>query len=232
MIQERNKLFSYKNCRFALEKEKENTARIVLFKELGIINCYTLEASFYGAECLGKVVYEEAESSSDELEPQIGDQEELDDEEADDEEEEEEDEDEDEPEESKQIFEGLQKDHINIVQNPQKAIDEDQLFFQEACDNDDDDNSKTHDVGDSNDDNKITLSLKDDSFKVSNTAKDTINEEENKETSQSRNNDENQKSSGNSPNENKIKSKNSIVEPAASQKQDNADVAQENPAKK
>ena len=34
----------------ALEKDKESTARIVLFKELGIINSYTLEATFYGSE--------------------------------------------------------------------------------------------------------------------------------------------------------------------------------------
>ena len=38
MINEKNKLFSYKDCRFACEKEKENTARIVVFKELGIVN--------------------------------------------------------------------------------------------------------------------------------------------------------------------------------------------------
>lgn len=89
MMNERNKLFSYKDCRFALEKEKENTARIVLFKELGITNTYTLEASFYGGEALGKVVYEEETSSEEESEEQQ-------DEEVDGEDEEEEDEDEDE----------------------------------------------------------------------------------------------------------------------------------------
>ena len=120
MIQERNKLFSFKNWRFALEKEKENTARIVLFKELGIVNCYTLEASFYGGECLGKIVYEETESSSEELEQQNEDLEEIDDEEPDDEQEEEEEEDEDEDElevskESKEMLEAIQSNHINLT---------------------------------------------------------------------------------------------------------------------
>lgn len=96
MIQERNKLFSYKNCSFAWEKEKENTARIVLFKELGIANWYTLEASFYGGECLGKVVYEEPIGSSSES--QRRDTEENDDNDEADEGEDEEEEDEDESE--------------------------------------------------------------------------------------------------------------------------------------
>lgn len=39
-----------KDCKFALEKEKESTARIVLFKELNIVNSYTMEASFFGSE--------------------------------------------------------------------------------------------------------------------------------------------------------------------------------------
>jgi len=34
----------------ALEKDKDTTARIVLFKELGISNSYTLEATFFGSE--------------------------------------------------------------------------------------------------------------------------------------------------------------------------------------
>ena len=41
---------SYKDCKFALEKEKESTARIVVFKEINIINSYTLEASFYKSD--------------------------------------------------------------------------------------------------------------------------------------------------------------------------------------
>ena len=38
----------------ALEKEKDTTARIVLFKEFGIQNSYTLEATFYGSEHFSK----------------------------------------------------------------------------------------------------------------------------------------------------------------------------------
>lgn len=34
----------------ALEKEKDATARIVLYKEFGIYNSYTLEATFFGSE--------------------------------------------------------------------------------------------------------------------------------------------------------------------------------------
>ena len=34
----------------ALEKDKDTTARIVLFKEFGIQNSYTLEATFFGSE--------------------------------------------------------------------------------------------------------------------------------------------------------------------------------------
>jgi hypothetical protein len=40
--------FSFKDCLFKMEKSKETTARIVVYRELGINNSYTLEASFYG----------------------------------------------------------------------------------------------------------------------------------------------------------------------------------------
>ncbi len=49
LLSQRNRCFSYKDCTFLCEKEKESTARIVLFKELGIPLSYTLEASFFGA---------------------------------------------------------------------------------------------------------------------------------------------------------------------------------------
>ena len=45
-------VFNLKNCKFALEKDKENTARIVIFKEFGILSSYTLESTFYGSEFL------------------------------------------------------------------------------------------------------------------------------------------------------------------------------------
>jgi hypothetical protein len=48
LFSERNKLFSFKESRFRLERSKESTARVVIFKEFGILNSYTLEASFFG----------------------------------------------------------------------------------------------------------------------------------------------------------------------------------------
>lgn len=43
-------IFNLRECKFALQKEKDTTARIVLFKEFGILNSYTLESTFYGSE--------------------------------------------------------------------------------------------------------------------------------------------------------------------------------------
>lgn len=48
LLSGQNQCFSFKDCKFRLEKSKETTQRIVLFKELGVLNAYTLEASFYG----------------------------------------------------------------------------------------------------------------------------------------------------------------------------------------
>lgn len=44
-----SEIFSFKDCVFGIQKAKEGTARIVLYKEMGIINSYTLESSFSGA---------------------------------------------------------------------------------------------------------------------------------------------------------------------------------------
>ena len=46
-------IFNNRDCRFALEREKETTARIVLFRELGILNSYTLETTFYKSDLIG-----------------------------------------------------------------------------------------------------------------------------------------------------------------------------------
>ena len=43
-------IFNIKNCKFALERDKENTARVVIYKELGILCSYTLESTFFGSE--------------------------------------------------------------------------------------------------------------------------------------------------------------------------------------
>lgn len=45
--QKSTKLFSFNDCKFANEKEKESTARLVLFKEFNVLNSYTLESTFY-----------------------------------------------------------------------------------------------------------------------------------------------------------------------------------------
>jgi hypothetical protein len=47
MFGQRNKMFSFPDCKFANEKEKESTARLVMFREFSIINSYTLESTFY-----------------------------------------------------------------------------------------------------------------------------------------------------------------------------------------
>lgn len=48
ILMSKNSLFSYDDSRFKMEKCKESTARIVVFKQFKIINSYTMEASFYG----------------------------------------------------------------------------------------------------------------------------------------------------------------------------------------
>jgi hypothetical protein len=47
-LSSRNRIFSLRDTKYRLEKSKEGTARVVMFRELNIINSYTLEASFYG----------------------------------------------------------------------------------------------------------------------------------------------------------------------------------------
>ncbi|CAD8070138.1 unnamed protein product [Paramecium sonneborni] len=49
-------VFSFKDCCFLLQKDREGSARIALWRELSIINCYTLEMSFCGAD-FGKYEY-------------------------------------------------------------------------------------------------------------------------------------------------------------------------------
>lgn len=63
-----SKHISYKDCKFACEKDRESTARIVVFKELNIINSYTIEASFYKSEHKAlkkiRIEYEQAQQGS------------------------------------------------------------------------------------------------------------------------------------------------------------------------
>jgi len=41
-------MFRFYACKFRIEKSKEKTARVVLWREFNILNCFTLEASFQG----------------------------------------------------------------------------------------------------------------------------------------------------------------------------------------
>jgi cytosolic carboxypeptidase protein 2/3 len=42
--------FKFADCRFRIEKCKESTARVVIFREFNIMNAFTLESSFFGKE--------------------------------------------------------------------------------------------------------------------------------------------------------------------------------------
>lgn len=44
----KNRYFSYRDSHFRMDKDKENTARMVLYNQLDITNCYTMESSFFG----------------------------------------------------------------------------------------------------------------------------------------------------------------------------------------
>ena len=48
LLGERTCIFRYHSSRFIVERSKKSTARMVMWKELGIINAYTLETSYFG----------------------------------------------------------------------------------------------------------------------------------------------------------------------------------------
>ena len=50
MLSKNCSIFSFQDTCFAIQKSKESTARVVTWKDLNIINSYTLEASFCGAD--------------------------------------------------------------------------------------------------------------------------------------------------------------------------------------
>ena len=43
-------IFNFADCSFAVQKAKESTARVAIWKELGITNTFTIESSFCGAD--------------------------------------------------------------------------------------------------------------------------------------------------------------------------------------
>ena len=48
LMGEETEMFRFYSSKFRIEKEKEKTARVVLWREFNILNCFTLEASFQG----------------------------------------------------------------------------------------------------------------------------------------------------------------------------------------
>lgn len=50
LLSKHNSHFSLKDSHFKMDKSKESTARIVMFRQLGIVNSYTVETSFFGSE--------------------------------------------------------------------------------------------------------------------------------------------------------------------------------------
>ena len=46
LISQKNAQFSFKDSRFKMEKYKESSARIVVFREFSVLNSFTLEGSF------------------------------------------------------------------------------------------------------------------------------------------------------------------------------------------
>ena len=50
LLEKAAEVFSFNDCAFAVQKSKESTARIVVWREIGLVNSYTLESSFCGAD--------------------------------------------------------------------------------------------------------------------------------------------------------------------------------------
>jgi cytosolic carboxypeptidase protein 2/3 len=62
LIAEETEMFRYHSCMFSNEKSKETAARITLYRQFNIYNCFTLEASFHGYFDRDKVTNEFTES--------------------------------------------------------------------------------------------------------------------------------------------------------------------------
>ena len=48
LLDDKTQMFRFFSCKFRIEKSKIKTARVVLFREFDIMNCFTLEGSFHG----------------------------------------------------------------------------------------------------------------------------------------------------------------------------------------
>jgi hypothetical protein len=45
-----NSIFDLNSCRFNIERTKETTSRVVLYREFGVINSFTLESTYCGID--------------------------------------------------------------------------------------------------------------------------------------------------------------------------------------
>jgi len=52
----RNQSFSFGGCSFKIEKAKESTGRVVVFRDFNIMNSFTLECSFHGKKTANGIV--------------------------------------------------------------------------------------------------------------------------------------------------------------------------------
>lgn len=43
-------MFDFSSCRFTIERAKESTARVVLYREFGVLNSFTLESTYCGVD--------------------------------------------------------------------------------------------------------------------------------------------------------------------------------------
>ena len=43
-------IFDINSCRLAVESSKDGTARVVMWREMGVINSFTLESSYCGGD--------------------------------------------------------------------------------------------------------------------------------------------------------------------------------------
>lgn len=56
MISKLNNSFNFNQCTYELSRQKEKTARAFVFKNFNVLNCLTLEVSFYGFRKDNKVI--------------------------------------------------------------------------------------------------------------------------------------------------------------------------------
>ena len=48
LLSDRSEMFRFYSCKFRIERNKENTARVTIGKQFNIANCFTLECSSFG----------------------------------------------------------------------------------------------------------------------------------------------------------------------------------------